>query len=367
MSVVASQRRGQPIRLQADEKGKENSPEAYGVTYYPGTLDPARAAIIEVGPGADLRDINVGLLPTKTVRVSGRISVADGDLPPAILIALAPITGGHSLDTQSRSDGSFEFAEVPPGKYSLAAVGLLQQGNQLTANQQLEIAESDLEGVHLMLGRAQNLKGAVVLPPGRKLPSGLVIVLGPREQSRPFASQSGGFAQLTENGVFSIEGVQPGDYDLLVGSAGKGGDLYVSAMRSGNQDVLASGLHIGASTPPPVEITLSANGAEVDCSVVNEKQKPAPEAHVVLLPDPPRRSQLALHAQCQADASGKCVLLGVAPGDYLAFAYDSAEPIDYRDPETMARLEKSGKAVAVKQGDRVSVKLVSVDLDEQEN
>lgn len=358
LSVTYSFRREDPrVRIQIEkDKNKDASSDAYGTTYYPDTLDPAQATTIQVESGSDIQGIDITLHHTKAVRVRGKVSGADGELTtPLVMVMLSPLNGGNSADTQIRPDGSFELNEVTPGKYLLSAMGLLQQGKQLAATQPLEVSEADIDGIQLTLGRAQNISGTLLMPPDRKLPSGLVVVLQSREKLGPhFAGQSGGFAQIGEHGTFSIENVLPGDYDFLVASLGKGDDLYVASIRAGDQDVLASGLHVGAGVVPHVELAMKANGAEIDCTVLDDKQTPIPGARVTLLPDPPRRSQLALHAECQTDASGKCSLLGVAPGDYHAFAIAKDDSLDLENPD------KPGNAVTVVLGDHKSLQLALV-------
>jgi hypothetical protein len=113
-------------------------------------------------------------------------------------------------------------------------------------------------------------------------------------------------------------------------------------------------------------MVLKANGAEIDCTVLDEKQQPIPEAHVTLLPDPPRRSQIALREECQTNASGKCTLLGIAPGDYHVFAVAADDSENFRDPAVIGGLEKVGKPVTVGKGDRRSMPLDVVRLDNQE-
>jgi hypothetical protein len=149
----------------------------------------------------------------------------------------------------------------------------------------------------------------------------------------------------------------------VVGNASKGDDLYVGAIRSGDQDIVAAGLHIGATAPPPLEVVMKADGAHSASTVVDEGQGPVSEAHVVLLPDSPRTAQPALRAEW----SGICILLGVAPGDCHAFAFAKVDSVDLRDPDTMANLDTSGKAVSVKEGDPESLPLGIFRLNDHEN
>jgi hypothetical protein len=280
------------------------------------------------------------------------------------MVVLARLDAGNLVDAQVQADGSFELTQVTPGKYSLSALGLLQHGSQLAARRSLDVGETDIDGVQLTLGRAQTVTGAIFIPTDRKFPAGLVVVLHSKDPSSPqFQGQSGGLAQLTERGMFSVENVLPDDYDLVVGNIGKGDDLYVASIRSGDQDVLTSGLHVGDSAPPPVELVLKANGAEIDCNVLDNKGAPVPEAHVTLLPDPPRRTQNALRAECQTNASGKCTLLGIAPGDYHAFAIARDDSADFSDPSIMEGLEKVGKGITVAQGDRTSMQISVVQFN----
>jgi hypothetical protein len=220
---------------------------------------------------------------------------------------------------------------------------MLEQGKQITGHQQVDVGESDVDGLQLTLARQQTVTGKVIIPPDRRFPQGLIVVLQPREQptGQAVGSGAGGFAQLHENGAFSIEGVNPGDYDLVLANSGKGDDLYVDSIRSGDQDIFSSGFHIGNTAPPSVEVILKPNGAEVDCTVLDVKLKPVPDAQVTLLPDAPRTSRIALRADCRTDASGNCVLLGIAPGDYHAFAFAKEDQVDFRDPEVTASLQKS--------------------------
>jgi hypothetical protein len=366
VSVTYSRRRDAPVKIQQEkDKIKDASPDAYGTTYYPGTLDAAQAATIQVDAGADLQGIDIGLRRIKTVRVRGTVKDADGEPPPPlVMVVLSPLVGADLFNAQVRADGRFELDEVTPGKYSVRALGFLQQGKPLTVDQPLEVGEADIDGVQLILGRAQTVTGLVIMPPDRKHLSELVVVLHRKEQSGPQVDdQSGGFTQLNEKGTFSFENVLPGDYDLVVAGVGKGYDLYVATERAGGQDILTSGLQIGGSSPPPIEVVMKANGAKIECTVLDDKQKPVPEAHVTLLPDPPRRSQTAMRNQCQTNESGGCTMLGIAPGDYHAFAVTKDDAVDFTDPATMEGLEKAGKAVTVAQGDQKSIQLGVVQTD----
>jgi hypothetical protein len=349
------------------DKSKDASAETYGTTYYPGTLDPGQALAIQVDPGADLQGVNIRLLHTKAVRITGRVTGSDGALPgPLVMVVLSSVGGSNSFDSQVRGDGSFELIQVPSGKYILSAIGMLEHGKQV-AYQPVDVGEADVDDVQLTLSPQQTVTGKVVMPPGRRVPQGLVVVLQSREHLNGFTdgAGAGGFTQPREDGAFSIEGVISGDYDVVLANAGKGDDLYVDSIRSGDQDIFSSGFHVGPTTRPPVEITLKPNGGEIDCTVLDAKAKPVPDAQVTLLPDSPRTAQIALRSGCQTDASGKCVLLGIAPGDYHAFAFAKEDQVDFSDPEVRVSLDKAGKAVSVVHGHQQPMQLNVLQLEQE--
>ena len=109
------------VKMQIEKDGANDaSAEVYGKTYYPGTLDVLQATVIQIDPGADLHGIDIGLLHTRSVRISGHVSSATG--PLIMLVMLSAIGGGNSIDSRVREDGSFELTQVPPGRYILTSV-----------------------------------------------------------------------------------------------------------------------------------------------------------------------------------------------------------------------------------------------------
>jgi hypothetical protein len=352
------------------DKPKDASGELYATTFYPGTLDLGQAAAVPVEAGADIQGVDIALLhQTRAFRVRGRVSDPDG--ASSGTLAMVVLSGGEgagaSFNSQVHADGTFEFNQVPPGKYILSAFEMLDQSNHRTTNEPLDVAESDVDGIQLRLSSSQTVSGKVIVSQDRKLPRGLVLMLQPKE--RPGGSglmfgQEGGFSQLNKDGSFSIERVMPGDYDVALGNTAKGDDLYVGSIRAGDQDVLSSGLHVGAGMPSPLEIILKPNGAEIECTIVDAEQKPVPEAQVTLLPDGPVNAKVTLRANCQTDASGKCALKGIAPGDYHAFAFAKDDTVDLRDPEVVGLLKDKGTPVAAAESDHKTIQIQVLQSDQ---
>jgi len=306
-----------------------------------------------VEAGADLLGYDVRILRAKGVTVRGTVGAVGGAPAAAILfVSLSPIRrtiGLRSYDNVIQdASGAFELTQVLPGSYVLAATAPLGDKG-LSARHIVDVGNANIDGIQLTLAPPQTISGVIVLPEGRKMPPGLVAVLMPRESR---GDGSGGLSQPGSDGVFQFRDVAPGDYDVALGNTGPGDDLYVIAIQAGDDDALAGGVHVGLQPADRLKVTLKGNGGTLQASVKDSRGKPLPDCYVRLVPDAPRRAQMALYGECKTDASGACGLVGIAPGSYRAFAFAEERQIDFRDPATTADIEDSGKAISIADGER---------------
>ncbi len=341
--------------------------EAYPTLYYPGVVDAREAALVKVEPGAELPGFDLQLVRAHGVRVRGRVTAASSPAPLFQMVALVPAdqrdSPGQPLNVLVRdAKGEFEFQGVLPGSYRLQveAAGV-DQSNRMSVARTLDVGASDIEGIELTLGQPQDLSGRIIAPEGRKLPSGLIVLLQPRE---PGVTQSGGLAQVSDAGAFTISKVAPGQYDVVVGSSSAGeDDTYISAIRMGDIDALAEGVHVGEGPVPQLDIVLKANGAAAECTVKDDKGAPVPEASVLLAPDAPRQRQAALFGECRTSADGTCKIVGITPGEYHLYAFPAGTQIDRRDAGALKPFEKYGEAMTFAEGERKQVNLKTAPIE----
>ena len=353
------------VKMQKSRTSPPGAPdETYAVTYYPATLDPKLAATVNVGDGADLQGYDIPVRHARGVTVRGTVVASSGAPASAIVnVTLSPVRQSIGFRNHDQliqdASGAFELANVLPGTYALTAIAPLAD-SRLSAHRIVEVGDADVDGIQLTLAPPQTIKGVVVPPDGRKMPAGLIAVLVSRETRY---DGSGGIGQPGNDGVFQLRDVAPGDYDVALGNAGPADDLYVDAIRVGDDDALAGGIHIGGTTLGLLKIVLKANGGTVQAGAKDSNGKPMPDSYVKLVPDAPRRTQMALYADCKTDASGTCSMLGVAPGAYHAFAFAAERQLDFRDPAAASEVEDSGKPVTIAEGEHQSVDLTSVPED----
>jgi protocatechuate 3,4-dioxygenase beta subunit len=335
--------------------------ETYTLTYYPAALDSKLAQTIDVEAGADLLGYDVQILRAKGVTVRGTVGTATGASIGAILfVSLSPLHRTIGLRVYDNviqdSTGAFELTQVLPGSYALEATAPL--GNErLSARQVVDVSNANIDGIRLTLAPPQTITGVIVLPEGRKMPPGLVAVLMPHENR---GDGGGGLSQPGTDGVFQVRDVAPGGYDVALGNTGSGDDLYVSGIQAGDDDALANGVQVGRLPVGRLKVTLKGNGGTVQASVKDSQGKALPDCSVRLVPDAPRRAQMALYGECKTDASGACGLLGVAPGSYRVFAFAEERQIDFRDPAATTDIEDLGKAITIGEGERQGIELIPV-------
>jgi hypothetical protein len=116
--------------------------------------------------------------------------------------------------------------------------------------------------------------------------------------------------------------------------------------------------------PSALEITLSPDGGRVDGTVVHD-QNTVEGAVVVLVPDPPHRDNDQMYSLKTADGLGRFSLLGLPPGDFKLFAWESVPGTNYVDPDFFEAFEARGTRVHIEEKQPQTVQLQAITAEEQ--
>jgi hypothetical protein len=346
-----------PVAAPGDAKPGPDAEEAYAPLYYPGSLDPVRATPVEAPPGADVRGIDFTLVPTRTVRIRGRVKFEASDSLTRPVVALFPRTsaflgfmGRHGAQVDEK--GEFEIRGVTPGSYWLTA-DMFGENKRLTFRSPLEVGTSSIEGANLVLGPAPVLNGRVRAEADAKVSlGGIRIYLQTQETG---STGSSGFATVKPDGAFAVQNLANDVYVLTLARSSDD-DVYIKSIRLGDSDVTESALDLTQGVPGPLDITLAPGTAQLSGTVMREQQ-PAAGATVVIVPEGARRSLSRFYRTGTADQNGAFVMRGVTPGDYKVFAWDELEESIYQDPEFLQPFESKGRAVSLKPQARETVQL----------
>src|ERR1051326_857580 len=127
-------------------------------TYYPSAADPASASPVEVGPGAEVRGIDLRLRKARVFRISGKVvSAATGmAVSPSMIMVFRREAGAMSTMPASmysvRGDkGEFELRNIAPGPYSMLAMSA-NPADLMLQMTTIDVTDQDIEGMVVALG-----------------------------------------------------------------------------------------------------------------------------------------------------------------------------------------------------------------------
>jgi Carboxypeptidase regulatory-like domain len=350
--------------LMAEPTGQnQGSNDLYLPSFYPGTTDEAQASPIEVKPGDEIAAINLILTRVHGVRVRGRVINApvskDGNAIYVSLQSSGPENKHSNLNygaPMQDEKGDFEIKGVPPGSYF--AVARWNDGkNMMAGRTPVEVTSVDVDNVALVLKLPVDIAGRVRTESGTFLNiKRLHIWLQPAE--RQYGSGSAG---VEPDGTFLMRQVFDGTFRIRV--VGLPEEFYLKSARLGDSDILAQGFTLaGGQAPGTLQIEISRNGGTISGTVLNDS-KPVPNALVVLVPDSPNRSREDLFSFKHADLFGRFNMVGLPPGDFKLFAWDSMLEVDAQDPEFMKAYEDRGQPVHVEERSAQIVQLELISID----
>ncbi len=320
-------------------------------TYYPGTMDLSAAVLVEVGPGSQLRGVNITLVKARTFHVRGHVEGR-----PDVNISFFP-RGQESwmaMNGQRMTDrkGNFEIRNVTPGAYTVTANAWMED-KVLSARQDLDVGESDLENLVLTLSSGFELNGQFIVE-GNSPPNlnGVHVALRPREQGMMWSASTGG---QMHDGTFTLSNVSPEPYSLLVMGLPDG--YWIKSVRMGEQEVKQTGIDLTRGPGAPLTVTLAPGAGQIDGVVLNEKQQPTSGASVVLVPEPKLRELSDLYKTVTTDQTGHFTVKNIDPGEYKLFAWEDLEYGAYLDPDFLRPVEAHGQSISIAEGGRENVQI----------
>jgi hypothetical protein len=350
-----------PLMTATNERAAADASEeeGYAPTYFPGTSDPAGAAVIEMSAGKVQTGTDITLRKTRTVRVRGRVTNSVGDsLPRNVALRLVPrntmLAGFFSQFTARPArdrGGAFEFRGVTPGAYVLIAQWS-GEGEGYHVAQPIDVGNNSIDDVAVLLTPGVEVKGQVRIDgqaqDGQAQQNSGRLQVSLEAQGPLSFSMGGRVASVKEDGSFTLPNVSADHYTVNV--QGLSENLYVKSVRMGDVDGIETGLDLTSGATGILEILLSPNGGQADGTVADSNQQPAAGATVVLVPEARHREQAALFKKATADASGHFDIKGIAPGEYKLFAWQDVDSGAYQDPEFLKPYETRGEAVTMRDG-----------------
>ncbi len=342
---------------------------ALAPTFYPGTSVPRDAAALSIAAGQERTGVDFTLQIVPTAHIDGTVALPGTTALSGALVALMAIdhvpVPGTPLEayrsTGTQADGSFVFADVPPGRYTVFARASAATANSVVqphwASIDVSVEGDDLSGLNLALAPGLTVSGHVGFDSTR-LPApdlmALRLALTPIQASS--ATMSPAPASVDASGRFSFSGVLPGRYRLSASFPGLGtigGWALHSALLNGT-DILDLPLIVSGTDMGGARITFSDHLAQLTGTLQNTGGAPVANYTLILFPSSSvfwlpqsRRIQAVRPA-----ADGAFVFRNLPPGDYLLSVVDDVENGAWFDPSFLQTLTPAAMKVTIADGEQ---------------
>lgn len=343
----------------------------YLPSYYPNTVDAAKAQAISVRPGDEIRSVEFFLHASRFVTVRGRVIYAiPGSSAASGSVSLHPQGPGLAQALQGINDnfhvkdGRFVLRNVPPGSYYLtASIRSGESDDWHLARRQLEVGNSDVDGVTITISPGVDVSGRLTWEgtPAND-PSSLHVTLQALGQDQPYLSQR----TVKPDGTFQFKNVPEGSYRPVVHLYGPEQKFFLKSARYGSAAITDVGFTVQSRADLSLELNMSSRVAQLSGIVFDARSLPVAGVAVALIPDPPHRGVVEKYRATTTDQNGKFNLVGLTPGDYKVFSWDSVDESeeqygdDWFDPEWLKPYETQGEAVHLEESDKKSVNLTII-------
>jgi hypothetical protein len=355
-----------------------DSKTGYPGVYYPGVPDFNSASPISLSAGQET-EANFSLNEVPAYNISGTISgYAPGQYANVQLCdhSGSPLPFSYQF---SPDNGRIDFHGVPAGVYVLKAFSQSASKQPIRAETRLNLA-ANTYNVQLALSPWPSITVSVRTEPVTQSARGATNYVRPASQGPPlgvrlFPSQPGttefyptlegppgqqilAFPNL-EHGRYSVE-LMPQD------------PWYVQSAEYGQTNLLTDDLTILADAPPlTIQVLLRNDVASLSGTVSPRSGVPAPATVVAIAERIPKASPKLGYYNPPADKSAEpadgFMINSLAPGDYLVFAFDHSEGVEYANPDVLQNYISQAAHVTLVPGQTAHVKLDLIRTAESSN
>jgi len=336
----------------------------YPPAYYPAAADFEDASIIHLNAG---ETFPASLTPSRREYYPVKVSVMNGALGAGVntTVALQGHRGpGYSL-AYDQNQNTIE-GMLPSGNYTvdLASFG----ENSATGKLNFSVNGAAVEGLSLLLVPSHSIEvrlnderaKSTNVPPG--LLRNLGVMLVPQDE---FGAPNTVRVQPPKSPEDEtiLFNVSPGSYRVRAAQTTWG---YMAAVSSGGNDLLRQPLVVGfGAAPPPIEITIRDDGAQIDGNIENwlkedrstdvHRVAPHRQAVVVFIPMADSTGQFR---QAWISSNGDFNLPQLPPGEYRVIAFDHwPEDLEYEGAEAMRKHQSKGQLLRVVAGQSEHLRL----------
>jgi hypothetical protein len=318
--------------------------------FYPGSDAPDPAASIDLRNTPDAANINIILSEVAGIPIDGMV-LPSTDFPEGTAVMIGLMTPGPAqpfAGTRSQVGKPFHFSAIPPGAFTLVAMATENPNSRIFLP--IQVGSRPISDLKISLVPTPPLAGRAEVeePPQdsksaaqgelRKVPvPGVTIVTEGSNLS--FFGYTG--ARSDKEGQFHLDGLAAGQQ--YAASVEVPAGTYLARISQGDRSAEGTPFAITAGGSE-IEIVLRRDPGKVEGRVVYPDNI-APGGIVVLAPQ--RQSAESRFKVVKPRGDGSFTLSDIAPGDYLAFAFDRDEEQAYWDTAYREQYKSGASPISI--------------------
>ena len=364
---------------------------AYPTHYHPSATSIASATVVTVASAQERSGIDLQVRPVSMSRMSGNVVGANGPISVRLIASGAEELGrlSEGAVTVTDASGSFTFAAVPAGDYTLRIVqtprtatpqgqmSTIQVGSgamtssfmgaaepppvsnepTLWATVPVSIGAADLNGLTVVLRQGLRISGRVEFDGAAERPtpdqlSRIIVAIEPLDGQLDRTTTPPGRVQA--NGQFKTYGVPAGKYFVRAVGSPQGWTMKSALL--GDRDLSDSPVQLDASDVSDVVITFTDRPASLSGQVQVEQSAKEGIEVIVFPADSKAWTETGMNPRrfrrVSVTANGAYDIALLPAGTYYVAAVRESAATDWMDPKFLENLGASAAHVQIDDGEK---------------
>ena len=342
-----------------------NNTEADGFapTYFPGTPNISEATRVTVKANQEMTGANFALIVARMARVRGRAINSRGEPVTSAMLMLMPdepmVMSMGMNNAMAAGDGTFQFANVPPGRYNLQVrPSGMPSTNSEFGMLKVTVGNDDIDNLIVATSVGATARGVVTTDDG-SVPTFRADQVSIFPQPAEPGSMMINPGNNRINDDFTFELTSLSERRLLRANVGQNLGWYLKAVMLDGDDVTDSGIEFTPGRSyDGLQIIFTKKTTDLSGLVTDERGKPVLDASVVIFP---ANKDLWTYSSryvrtLRPDTNGKYNIKSLPPlDDYLIIAVQNLEQGQGADPDFLTRAKEEAHSFTLTDGESKAV------------